>query len=107
MKNIKCPECEQKMEKVLVEVEGSKKKVISYQCNNCGHFDFEKKSAKEIIKELKEKETALKIEQNITKLSKDRLGIYLNKDIIRSLDLKAGEKVYISVPDKNHLLIER
>ncbi len=105
MIQMKCPECDKKMEKVMVAIEGSSKKAVSYQCE-CGHFDFEQKSAKEVIKELKKKETPLRIEQNLIKLSQDRLGLYFNRDIIRSLNLKAGEKVYLSIPDKNHIILE-
>jgi hypothetical protein len=48
----------------------------------------------------------LKIKQNIIKLSQDRLGIYFNANIIRSLGLKKGEEIYLSVPDKGHILLE-
>jgi hypothetical protein len=57
-----------------------------------------------VINELRE--TPLKIKQKIVKLSQDRLGIYFNKNIVRSLNLKKGEEIYLSVPDKKHIVIE-
>ena len=47
----------------------------------------------------------LVIKQKIIKLSHNRLGMYINRDIARSLNLKGGEDVYVSVPDKKHLLL--
>jgi len=32
--------------------------------------------------------------------------MYFNRDIARSLNLRAGEDIYVSVPDKNHMLIK-
>ena len=46
------------------------------------------------------------MKQRIVKLSQDRLGMYINKDVARSLNLKGGEEIYISLPDKKHLLVE-
>lgn len=100
-----CPKCNHSMKKVKVEVEDAKNKVDSYQCSSCGHFEFDKKSSKKVIEELREKETPLKIKQRIIKLSKGRLGIYLNSDIARSLDLEAGEEIYVSVPDKKRIVL--
>ena len=59
---------------------------------------------KKIIEELRE--TPLKIKQKIVKLSGERLGIYLNSHIVRSLQLKKGEEILVSVPDKRHILLE-
>ena len=100
-----CSKCLKKLKKVEVEVFGAEKKVISYQCKNCDHFEFEPKSSKDVLEELKE--TPLKIKQKIVKLSQDRLGMYFNIHIVRSLQLKKGEEIYISVPDKKHILIQR
>lgn len=93
------------MKKIKVEVEGAKNKVNSYQCLKCGFFEFEKDSSKKVIGELKEKECTLNIKQKIIKLSKDRLGIYINSDIARCLDLKSGQNVYTSVPDKRTIVL--
>ena len=93
------------MEKVMVEIEGAENKVTSYQCPS-GHVEFEKKSAARVVKELKLKESPLKIKQKIVKLSSNRLGFYFNQNIVRSLNLKAGEEVYISVPDKKRIIIK-
>lgn len=100
-----CPECGGNLRKVSVKVEGASKKAVSYQCSSCGFFMFEKASAQRVLKELRE--TPLKIRQRVIKLSKDRLGMYLNTNVVRSLNIKKGEEVYVSVPDSRHILIER
>jgi hypothetical protein len=102
---MKCPKCNKEMKKIKIDVEDASSKVYSYQCK-CGYFDFEKKSVNKAIKEIHEKETLLKIKQKIVKISNNRLGMYFNKDIIRSLNLQGGEEIYVSIPDKNKLLIE-
>lgn len=43
------------MEKVIVRIENAKNKALSYQCDKCGYFDFEKKSINKIIEELANK----------------------------------------------------
>ncbi len=105
MMKMKCPECSHLMKRISVKIEGADKKAVSYQCGNCGHFEFSKQSASRVVNELKEKEAALKLSQKIIKLSKGRLGIYLNKDVVESLGLKAGEEIRISVPDDKHIVI--
>ena len=106
MEKMKCPICNHNMKKVKVEIEDAETKAISYQCPNCDYFTFEPKSSIQILRELKEKESPFNIKQKIIKLSKDRLGVYFNKDIIRSLNLKPGEKVLISVPDKKRIVLK-
>jgi transposase-like protein len=101
---MKCPKCESMLKKIEVKVAGAENKAVSYQCPNCDYFEFEPVSSKKVIEELRE--TPLKIKQKIIKLSKDRLGIYLNSNIVRSLNLKKGEEVYVSVPDKKKILVE-
>src|SRR3989338_6298119 len=101
--NMKCPKCSSELRKVLVKIQGAENKVASYQCPKCDYFEFETKSAQKAIEELKD--TPLKIKQKVVKLSAERLGIYLNSHVIRSLGIKKGEDVYISVPDKHHILI--
>ena len=101
---MKCPKCKSNLRKVEVEVAGAKSKAISYQCTNCDYFEFEPTSSKKVVEELRE--TPLKIKQKVIKLSQDRLGIYLNNNIVRSLNIKNGEDVYVSVPDKKHIIIE-
>ena len=100
----KCPKCNSSLKKIEVGVEGAKSKAVSYQCTKCDYFEFEPQSSRKVIEELRE--TPLKIKQKVIKLSQDRLGIYFNKNIIRSLGLKKGEDIYISVPDKKRILIE-
>ncbi len=101
-----CPSCKSKLKKVKVNVEDAKTKVISYQCPNCGYYTFEPSSSIQVLREIKEKESPLKIKQKIIKLSKDRLGIYFNQDIIRSLNLKSGEDILIYVPDKKRIVLK-
>ena len=94
---MKCLECGKELKRIAVSVDGAKKKAISYQCQSCDYFTFDQKSAREVVDELRE--TPLKIKQKVVKLSKDRLGMYLNSNIVRSLNIKKGEEVYVSVPD--------
>ncbi len=101
---MKCPNCAAEMRTVDVSVHGANTKAVSYQCPKCDYFEFEQKSAKQIMEELRE--TPLKIKQKVVKLSQDRLGMYFNSNIIRSLRIKKGEEIYVSVPDKKHILIE-
>ena len=101
-----CPKCNSNLRKIEVNVEGAEQKAISYQCTKCDYVEFEENSAVKVVQELKSKETTLKIKQKIIKLSQDRLGMYFNKNIVESLDLKAGEEVYISVPDKDHIILK-
>ena len=101
-----CPKCSSNLKKVEVNIEGAKQKAISYQCTKCDYFEFEEKSAAKVVKELKTKETTLKIRQKIIKLSQGRLGMYFNKNVVESLELKAGEEVYVSVPDKDHIVLK-
>src|SRR3989344_6518080 len=101
---MKCPECSSTLKKVEVSVAGAENKALSYQCDKCDYFEFEPISSQKVISELRE--TPLKIKQKIVKLSQDRLGIYLNNNLVRSLNLKKGEEVYVSVPDKKHIVLE-
>ncbi len=101
---MKCPKCKSILKRVEVSVEGAKSKAISYQCPSCDYFEFEPKSSQKVVEELRE--TPLKIKQKIVKLSSGRLGMYINSDVARSLNLKGGEEVYVSVPDKKHMLVD-
>ena len=93
------------MKAVKVKIQDAESPVTSYQCSKCGYFDFEKKSINKAIDEIRLKESTLKIKQKIIKLSHDRLGMYINRDVARSLNLKGGEDVYVSVPDNKHLIV--
>ena len=103
---MKCPKCNKELEKIDIEVQDAKSKVKSWQCpdDDCMYMKIDQKTANKVIEEIKEKET-LNLKQNIIKLSQGRMGIYLNKDIIRCLNLKPGKEVLISVPDNKHILI--
>jgi transposase-like protein len=98
-----CPNCKSELRKVLVSISGAKNKAVSYQCPNCDYYEFEQSSSKKVVAELR---SALQIKQKIVKLSQDRLGMYINKDIARCLDLKGGEEILVSLPDKKHIVIE-
>lgn len=102
---MECPNCKTKMKEVKVRIEDAKSPVLSYQCAKCEYFDFEQKSINNAINEIKEKEATLKIKQKVVKLSHDRLGMYISKDVARCLDLKGGEDIYISVPDKKRMIV--
>jgi len=99
-----CPNCKTKLRKVEVKVQGAKKKAISYQCPKCDYFEFDPASSKKVVEELRD--VTLKIKQKVVKLSGDRLGIYLNSHVVRSLGIKKGENIYVSVPDKRHIVLE-
>lgn len=101
---MKCPECNSDLRKVKVGARGAKRKAISYQCPNCDYFEFEEESSKKVLEELRK--TPLKIRQRVIKLSHDRLGMYFNKDIIRSLNLKGGEEIDVCIPDHKHIVVE-
>lgn len=102
---MKCPKCHADLQEVSVRIEDVKNSVLSRQCTSCEYFDFEKKSAKKALKELED--PPLKIKQKVIKLSKDRLGIYFNKNIIESLKMQAGEELSVSIPDKKHIILLR
>ena len=101
---MKCPRCNSELRRVEVNVYGAKNKAVSHQCPKCDYFEFEKESSKKVLDELKG--VVLKMRQKIVKLSGDRLGIYFNNDVVRSLNLKKGEYIYVSVPEKKKILLE-
>ena len=101
---MKCLKCNSDLRKVNVKVQGADNRAISYQCPKCDYFEFEPIYSQMVIEELRE--TPLKIKQKIVKISQDRLGIYFNNNIIRSLNLKKGKEGYVSIPDKNHIILE-
>lgn len=103
---MKCPKCSSNIRRVEVGVEGAEQKAISYQCTRCGYLEFEGKSAANVVKELKSKESPLRIRQKVIKLSQDRLGLYLNRNVVESLEIKAGEEIQVSVPDKEHIILK-
>lgn len=102
---MKCPKCNHNLREIEVKIQDADSPITSYQCANCGYFDFEESSINKAIKEIKLKETPLKIRQKIIKLSHDRLGMYFNRDIVRSLNLRGGEDINISIPDNKHIVI--
>ncbi len=101
----RCKKCGHEYKKIWVAVEGAKNKTLTYQCNNCGYFEFDKKSSLRVERELRKEEHALKIKHKLIRLSHNRLGMYFNKHIIDSLRLKAGKDVYVTVPSKKKLEI--
>ncbi len=103
---MKCPKCKTELKKIEVEIEGAVNKAVSYQCPKCGYLKFEKKSSEKVIAELREVEPPLKMEQTVIRLSKDRVGMYFNRHVTKSLGLKPGKKILISVPSKKRILLE-
>src|SRR3989338_11228858 len=101
---MRCQNCNANLREVKVNVHGAKSKALSYQCTKCDYFEFEPMSSKKVVEELRE--TPLKIKQKVVKLSQDRLGIYFNSHVVRSLNMKKGEEIYVSVPDKKHIVLE-
>jgi len=101
---MKCSKCNVDMKHVFVSVKGSVNKVRSFQCPQCDYFEFEPISSQKVVQELRE--SPLKIKQKIIKLSQDRLGIYLSTHIVNSLNLKKGDEISLSVPDKKHIILE-
>ncbi len=102
-----CQDCGAKMRHVKVKVEGARSKALAYDCPKCGNLEFDKESGIKVVEELKHKEESpLMIYQKIVKLSHNRLGTYFNKNIIKSLNLKGGEEIKVSVPDKKHIIIK-
>ena len=102
---MKCPKCKLQMKDVSVNIQDADSPVLSHQCSRCGYFDFEEKSINRAIEEIKVKEQPLSIQQKIIKLSHGRLGMYISKDVARCLNLRGGENVFVSIPDKKHLVI--
>ena len=51
-------------------------------------------------------EPLLKIQQSVIKLAKGRMGMYFNQNIVRSLGLKPGSNVLVSVPSKGRMVVE-
>jgi len=101
---MKCAQCDAELRKVTVVVHGATQKAVSYQCTNCNYFEFEPQSSQKVLAELRE--TPLKMKQKIVKLSGERLGIYFNNNVVNSLQLKKGEEIFVSVPDKKHIVLE-
>jgi|SRR3989344_5110984 len=101
---MKCQKCRSELKKIEVTVHGAEQKAVSYQCANCDYFEFEPISSKKVLDELRS--GPLKIKQRIVKLSGKRLGIYFNNNVVDSLDLKKGEEILLSVPDKKHIVLE-
>ncbi len=99
-----CPRCNEELKQVEVNVEGAENRVVSYQCGQCDYFAFEPRSAQNVITELRE--APLKMRQKVVKLSKDRLGIYLNRHVVESLKLQKGAAISVSVPDRKHIVLE-
>ncbi|MEK6932493.1 MAG: hypothetical protein AABW56_01720 [Nanoarchaeota archaeon] len=106
-KILKCPNCSNLMKEIKVKIQNADSLVTSYQCGKCGYFDFEDFSINKAINEIKLKEQSpLRIKQRVIKLSQGRIGMYFNQDVARSVNLKPGKEVYVSVPDKKHILIK-
>lgn len=102
MKKSTCPRCGSKLNKVDVKVAGARATAKSLQCSSCDYFSFDQVSSRKVVDEL----SPLQLKHKLVNLSGDRLGIYFNSNIVRSLELKKGSDVYVSVPDRKHIVIE-
>ncbi|MFQ6072076.1 MAG: hypothetical protein ACE5KT_05165 [Methanosarcinales archaeon] len=112
---MKCTECGSEMIEMDVEVEGAETTSKGWRCPECGEYKFDSESGLNIVKELRFKEAleALRqsnlvysLEQKISRISKDHIGIYVPDTIIQKTDLHDGQAVQLIVLDKKHLLIE-
>lgn len=108
---MKCKKCGGSLKMFNVEVEGSGLHSKGFECTKCGELFFEREKGREIVEDLRQKEflkelPALSIKQKVVKLSKDRLGFYFNKDIVRCVNLKHGEEIQVRLLDKKRILIE-
>lgn len=56
-----CPNCKSKLKKVKVDMEDAKTKTISYQCPHCDYYIFGSRSSIQVLREIKEQESPLKI----------------------------------------------
>lgn len=52
-----CPKCASELNEIQVKIQDADSLATSYQCGNCGYFDFEEKSINKVIGEIKSKET--------------------------------------------------
>lgn len=97
----KCPNChlELKPAEVLVE------ETVKYECSKCAYAHHEpRENRKETVAG---RPSPLTLKQKITTLAQGRLGLYLSQDVVRSLKLKAGQEVYVSVPDEKTIVIKQ
>jgi hypothetical protein len=94
------------MKNIKVKIQDASTPALSYQCGKCGYFDFEQSSIAKAVAEIKVKEHPLKLRQKIIKLSGGRLGMYISKDVARSLNLHGGEDILVSVPSEKRLLVD-
>lgn len=97
----KCPNCRLELKEGEIVIE----EAVKHQCPACHYYKLEPTG--EVTRTVKEiTGSPLQIKQKITTLSQGRLGLYLNQDVVRSLGLKAGQEVYLSVPDGKIILIQ-
>ncbi len=113
---ISCPNCH-------VEVKPTERiieEAVRYQCGSCEYSKLEPVLPQE-AKLLGPQEPSgscgsrtatppilsspLQLKQKITTLAQGRLGLYLSQDVVRSLGLKAGQEVFMSIPDEKKILI--
>lgn len=102
-----CPDCGEEMVFVEVAVEDADSKVISYQCPSCGHFEFDQESSRKAVSELKDKhkKSRKEVEERIVKFTDNKLGIYLDAETVKSLNLMPGTKIWLSFPSKKRIVV--
>ncbi|MEK6963740.1 MAG: hypothetical protein AABX70_04890 [Nanoarchaeota archaeon] len=96
----KCPNCHVEVhiaERIIEEA-------VRYQCGSCEYSKLEPAASRTATPPILT--SPLQLKQKITTLSQGRLGLYLNQDVVRSLGLKAGQEVFVSVPDSKTVVIK-
>ena len=95
-----CPNChtEAKAAERIIE------EAVRYQCGTCEYSKLEPVESRTATPPILS--SPLQLKQKITTLAQGRLGLYLSQDVVRSLGLKAGQEVFLSVPDGKKIMIE-
>ena len=94
-----CPNCHTEAKAVERLIE----EAVRYQCGTCEYSKLEPVESRTATPPLMS--SPLQLKQKITTLSQGRLGLYLNQDVVRSLGLKAGQEIHLSVPDEKTVVI--
>ncbi len=97
---INCPNCHVEAKPVELVIE----EAVRYQCGTCEYSKLEPVMSRTATPPISS--SPLQLKQKITTLSQGRLGLYLNQDVVRSLGLKAGQEVFLSVPDGKKIILE-
>ncbi len=97
---INCPNCQIEIkpaERIIEEA-------VRYQCGTCEYSKLEPVISRTATPPILS--SPLQLKQKITTLAQGRLGLYLSQDVVRSLGLKAGQEIYVRVPDGKTVVIK-